>query len=264
MNYEHAPKKSLGQHFLTCEWALAAATNAARLAPSDTVLEIGPGTGVLTRLLGARVKKVIAIEKDELLARALVQQLKSENITNIEIHEGDILTHMPPMLAPYKVVSNIPYYLTARLLRLLLQDYEQKPSHIILMIQKEVAERMVALPPHENLLALSVQAFATPAIVATVPASCFSPRPNVDSAIISISDISDTFFISNNIDPRVFFRIARLGFSQKRKMLVNSLSILSDKPSLTKVFSQLAIKPTVRPEELNLNQWAQLANVLDQ
>ena len=243
--------------------------DAAHLAPTDTVLEIGPGTGVLTRALAKRVKKVIAIEKDETLARALTRQLKTQRITNVEILEGDILTQMPPMSVPYKVVANIPYYLTARLLRLLLsarggsasggEEQKEKPSDVVIMIQQEVAKRIIAKPPHENLLALSVQVFGTPTLIATVPASCFAPQPDVDSAILSVSDISDNFFLAHRIDPQQFFHLARLGFSQKRKKLINSLSGIMDKPSLGQLFSRLDLDSNIRPEQLSREQWAILA-----
>ena len=257
-------KKSLGQHFLTCDWALPAIIDAAAISPSDTVLEIGPGTGVLTRALAVRAKRVIAIEKDEALARALVQNLKSEGITNVEIREGDILLDMPTFIEPYKVVANIPYYLTARLLRLLLEEQTHKPTTVALMIQKEVAERIVSQPPHENLLAIAVQVFGTPSIVKIVPASCFSPKPKIDSAIIAISDISNNFFTRHHIKPEAFFTVLRLGFSQKRKMLTNSLSTGTDKKTISDAFAALGINPKARPEELTLDQWAQLANVLQQ
>jgi len=252
------PKKSLGQHFLTCEWALDAIVEAARLVPSDTVLEIGPGTGALTRALAPSVKKVIAVEKDELLAAELKKEFTKKRITNVEIHEGDILKDIPSLPHGYKIVANIPYYLTARLLRLFLEEEKNKPAHIVLMIQKEVAERITSKPPHENLLALAVQAFGTPSIVKTVPATCFSPKPKIDSAIISISDISSAFFTKHSIKPEAMFRIMRLAFSQKRKMLSNSISALIDKPSLLNIFTDLDLNPKVRPEELSLDQWAQL------
>lgn len=255
-------KKSLGQNFLTCDWALSAIIDAANLSSDDTILEIGPGTGVLTRALAPRVKKVIAIEKDERLAAALAQELKSQNITNVEIHEGDILQYIPPLPQTYKIVANIPYYLTARLLRLFLEEQNIKPIHIVLMVQKEVAQRITAVPPHENLLGLCVQTFATPLIIKTVPATCFMPKPKVDSAIITLSDISDNFFVHHHIQPESFFRIIRLGFSHKRKMLINSLDPVADKKTLTQLFSQLNIGPTIRPEELTLQAWALLVHTL--
>ena len=256
------PKKSLGQHFLTCNWALTAIINAAHLSHTDTVLEIGPGTGILTRALVPHVKKIIAIEKDETLADALTHQLKNEKITNVDIHQGDILRHALPLPAAYKVVANIPYYLTARLLRFLLEEQRAKPISITIMIQKEVAERIVACPPHENLLAISVQVFSTPHLIITVPASCFAPQPRVDSAILSLSDISNNFFVGYHINQNSFFQIVRLGFSQKRKMLINSLASLYDKSATASLFHEMNINIKARPEELTLNQWALLVQKL--
>ena len=256
------PKKSLGQHFLTCPWVLSDMTQAAHLSSSDTVLEIGPGTGVLTRPLAARVKKVIAIEKDEQLARTLTLQLKSEHITNVDILEGDILTHVPALPPQYKIVANIPYYLTARLLRLFLEKQEKKPSSIVLTIQKEVAQRIIEQAPHENLLALSVQVFGTPRIIAVVPASCFSPKPKVDSAIISISDISDEFFTSRHIQKDAFFQLLHLAFTQKRKMLTNTLSSIASKKDIESDLRAIGVNTHARPQELQKEQWALLAVTL--
>ena len=256
-------KKSLGQNFLTCKWALDTIIDAAHLSMEDTVLEIGPGTGALTRALAPRVKHVIAMEKDELLAANLKEEFAKKQITNVDIREGDILKNIPELPQGYKIVANIPYYLTARLLRLFLEEQENKPSYIVFMIQKEVAERIVSKPPHENLLALSVQAFGTPSIIKTVPATCFSPKPKIDSAIISISDITDNFFTQSHIKPDALFRIMRLAFSQKRKMLSNSISALIDKPSLIQIFTDLNLNSKTRPEELSLDQWAQITLRLD-
>lgn len=261
INPPHA-KKSLGQNFLTCDWVLSAIIDAAHLSPDDTILEIGPGTGVLTKALASRVRKIIAVEKDEQLAARLVIELKSRHITNVEIHEGDILQHIPPLPQTYKIVANIPYYLTARLLRLFLQEQSVKPIHVVLMVQKEVAQRVTAAPPHQNLLGLCVQAFSTPSIIKTVPAFCFRPKPKVDSAIITLSDISDNFFFHHRIQPISFFRIVRMGFSQKRKMLINSLAHISDKKTLYQLFSQINLDVRARPEELNLEQWALLTREL--
>lgn len=262
MDYPIHPKKSLGQNFLTCQWVISDIINTAHLLPTDTVLEIGPGTGVLTRPLAALVKKVVAVEKDEQLAQTLTRQLQSAKITNVTILEGDILNHVPELPSPYKIVANIPYYLTARLLRLFLEEQREKPSSMTLTIQKEVAERIMAKPPHENLLGLSVQVFGTPRIITSIPASCFSPKPKVDSAIMGISDISDKFFVKHRIDAKSFFRIMRLGFSQKRKILINSLSSILDKKTLIQLFSHLDIEPKTRPEQLTPDQWAALTREL--
>lgn len=252
-------KKSLGQHFLKCEWVVETLLKSAGLNAQDTVLEIGPGTGILTRALAARAKQVIAVEKDERLATALIGELNQEGVKNVEIISGDILRLLPRLAwNKYKVVANIPYYLTSRLLRVILEQ-DQRPKLIVLTIQKEVAGRIVAHPPHMNLLALSVQAFGNPEIIASVPASCFSPKPKVDSAIIRISDISDNFFQKNNIDRELFFSIARAAFGQKRKTLANSLaSVTGNKAHALALIRAAKLNDASRPEELSLKEWRDL------
>lgn len=256
------PKKSLGQYFLTCPWVISDMIRAAHLLSSDTVLEIGPGTGVLTRPLSTRVKKVVAVEKDEQLCRVLDHKLASEHINNVAILNGDILTRVPVLPARYKIVANIPYYLTARLLRLFLEQQENKPSVMVLTIQKEVAERITAQPPHENLLALSVQVFGTARIIAEVPASCFSPKPKVDSTIISISDISDTFFTRRHIKKELFFQLIHHVFKQKRKMLTNTLSDIAPQKEIKSALQSIGLSPQARPQELHKEQWALFAVML--
>ena len=276
-------KKSLGQHFLRCGWVSDTLIATAGLTKEDTVLEIGPGTGILTRPLAAASRYVIAVEKDERLAAETAETLKKENTTNVRIITGDILKLLPNLARYDKVIANIPYYLTGRLIRLLLES-PTKPSAIALTIQKEVAERMVAKPPHMNpvrsktpqasaaptrsgrtsngmnLLALGVQAFGTPKIIKIVPASCFSPKPKIDSAIIVISDISDDFFIKNAIGQDEFFALARAGFGKKRKTLANSLaSVAGDKEKSLALIRAAGLKDTSRPEELAIDQWATLA-----
>ena len=216
--YSVRPKKSLGQHFLVCLWVTDTIIDAAELSSHDTVIEIGPGTGALTRVAASRVKRLIAVEKDERLADQLTADLQKEGIDNVEVVKGDILRVLKSPLtlfqsgdfAPsfikgrraaisletcklpattYKLVGNIPYYLTGRLMRLVFET-AHKPSRIVFTIQKEVAERIVAEPPSMSILALSVQAFGHPHIIKRVPPGCFSPPPDVESAIISISDIS--------------------------------------------------------------------------
>lgn len=256
-------KKSLGQHFLRCGWVASTLVKTAGLGPDDTVLEIGPGTGILTRALARSVKKVIAVEKDGQLAEELRSSLARENAVTIKVISADILDLVPSLAwhklqaelgAKYKVVANIPYYLTSRLLRLLLEG-SNTPELIVLTIQKEVAERLTAKPPKMNLLALSVQTLSKPEIVKKVPASCFWPKPKVDSAIIKISNISDRFFQKNSIDKEFFFEIARRAFSQKRKMLTSSLRpYLGQHPVLAKV----GLPDKARPQELDLEQWAKI------
>lgn len=280
-----AAKKSLGQHFLQCVWVAHTLIAAAELTKKDTVLEIGPGNGALTRPLAAAAGRVIAVEKDEALADTLASALTREKIDNVNVAKSDILRLFPTPQMPqtkfrsyrsytdlnlvwgkkqhnYKVVANIPYYLTGRLIRLLLES-PQKPSVIALTVQKEVAERMAAKPPHMNLLTLSIQAFGKPEIIKIVPASCFSPKPKVDSAIIRISDISDEFFTKNALDQNVFFRVIRGSFGQKRKQAVNSLTtIAGDKKTALEILRTAGINPKSRPEELTLEQWAEICRLI--
>ena len=264
-------KKSLGQHFLRCEWVADALIKAADIGPKDMVLEIGPGAGALTRPLAAASGHVIAVEKDERLATALKNALQKEGIGNVEVIPEDILPFLRfqtksriysrlSLEKPYKIIANIPYYLTGRLLRLI-TDSAQKPHIIALTVQKEVAERIVAHPPRMNLLALAVQAYGKPEIIKIVPASCFSPKPKVNSAIIRISDISDDFFQKNNLDETVFFSIVRAAFGNKRKMLVNTLPTGGDKKEIAKKLAALGISSRARPEELSLKNWVDIVRL---
>ena len=293
MTHPIPAKKSLGQHFLRCAWAADTLIAAARITKKDTVLEIGPGTGVLTRPLAAASGCVISVEKDERLATELSASLQKEYIVNVTVMPADILSVFQTKsgmnydsrlsLENYKVVSNIPYYLTGRLIRLLLES-PKKPNIIALTIQKEVAERIVARPPHMNpalaegnisstknrqrgkggmnLLALAVQAYGTPRIIKIVPANCFSPKPKIDSVIITISDISNDFFVKNTIGQNEFFAIARAAFGQKRKMLINTLPGNSDKTKIAKKLANLGIAATARPEELSLQNWVDIVRLL--
>lgn len=238
----------------------------AEVSDRDTVLEIGPGTGILTRALARAANKVIAVEKDQRLTTILTGMFEEEDVKNVEIVAGDILRLLAPNLVwgKYKVVANIPYYLTSRLLRLLLEA-TPRPELIVLTVQKEVAERITAKPPHMNLLALSVQTFGKPEVIKSVPASCFSPAPKVDSAIIKISDISDRFFGEHNIAPDDFFTLLRCAFGQKRKILINTIGApksVGDKKRITALLPRLGLSANARPEELSLKNWADLAKEL--
>lgn len=262
------PNKLLGQHFLTCEWVLPALAKAADLQSGDTVLEIGPGTGILTRFLAAHAKKVIAVEKDRELSAALSHALTQEKIGNVEIMTGDILKLLPYVIAnyelktnTYKLISNIPYYLTSRLIKILLEQ-EQKPSCVVLTIQKEVAQRIVARPPDMNILGLSVQAYGTPEIIAAVPASCFSPQPKVDSAILKISNISEDFFTQYHVTPKAFFTLVKTGFSSRRKLLTNNLASYASKKELAQALNSIGHLPTARPQELSRQEWGQIIAII--
>lgn len=257
---EFRPKKSLGQHFLKCRWVISTLIKAADITSSDTVLEIGPGKGILTKALAKYAKHVIAIEKDEWLADILKKDLVQKGFSNVTVIKGDALTILKSHFnrISYRLVSNIPYYLTSRLFRLLFER-TRLPKIVVLTIQKEVAERICAKPPHMNLLALSVQAYGKAEIIKNVPAACFAPKPKVDSAIIRLSDISDKFFEETDLDPHLFFEVTRSAFSKKRKQLAGSLmSFFGSKENAKKILRELGIKPEVRPEELNIIQWERL------
>lgn len=233
----------------------------ADLSKEDTVLEVGPGGGVLTRALAKEAKLVVAVEKDEKLAIRLKNSLYQEEINNVEIITGDILINFHQIgrdynlqAASYKIVANIPYYLTSRLFRVIFEN-GPLPKSAVLTIQQEVAQRIVAKPPNTNLLALSVQAFSTPKIIKTVPAECFYPKPKVVSSIILLSDISDKFFKNNKIDQKLFFSTLKSAFSQKRKLITNTLKNIADKNSIELALKSAGLKKTARPQEVSLKQW---------
>lgn len=256
------PNKLLGQHFLVSRDVLDKIISTAGLRADETVLEIGPGRGILTRELARRAKRVVAVEKDRELAEQLEQKFRVENLKNVKIIQGDILKLTPRDLdlpKRFGVVANIPYYLTGRLIRLLLEG-DRLPGRIVLMVQKEVAERMMAHPPSMNLLALSVQVYGTPKIEFVVPKTAFSPTPKVESAIISISNISMKFFKENKVVPALFFDIIRAGFKHRRKTLINSMLISLGHPQkeLQELIQEAKIDPKRRAETLSPEEWITL------
>jgi 16S rRNA (adenine1518-N6/adenine1519-N6)-dimethyltransferase len=253
--YIITPNKLLGQHFLVSRSVLQKIIDAAEITPDDIIVEAGPGRGALTLELARHAKKVIAIEKDRVLADALAKQISEQEITNVKITRGDILRYSPPRGMRYAIVANLPYYLTSHFFKIFLEERESKPKSIIVMIQKEVANRIIAKPPDMNLLALGVQTYGTPRIVAKVPAGAFSPPPKVESAILKITEISDKFFKKNGVTAQNFFAFARKAFSQKRKTLKHTLKINEG------ALQKLGISRTARPQELSLEQWIKLAKL---
>ena len=255
------PKKSLGQNFLANPRVLDKIVAAAEISKDDVVLEIGPGTGNLTEKLAKEARKVIAIEKDRRLIDAL--KLKFEN-SNVEIIEADVLKFrildLGFRISDYKVIGNIPYYITSNLLRTVFEDWP-KPKLIVLTIQKEVAQRIMAKPPKMNLLALSVQFFTEPKIIGYISKENFRPRPKVDSAIIRLTP-REKLLIDN---PENFFKIAKAGFSGKRKQLLNSLStnLKRDKAEIEKVLKKAGVNSKSRPEQLELEAWITLEKLLN-
>jgi 16S rRNA (adenine1518-N6/adenine1519-N6)-dimethyltransferase len=258
--YRIFPSKRLGQNFLIDKRILGKIIEIAELSKNDIVLEVGPGIGNLTKELAKRVKKVIAIEKD----KRMVEILKKEvNFPNVQIVYGDILKidlkSYKLKAGSYKIVANIPYYLTSRLIRKFL-ELENKPKLIVLMVQKEVAQRICAKPPKMNLLAVSVQFYAKPEIVSFVSKNSFWPRPKVDSAIIKIKPLIDAGRRLINAD--LFFKIVKAGFSQPRKQLINNLSknLGIDKMKIREWLFKNNIKPKQRAENLTIKNWLKLTN----
>lgn len=260
--YQIRPSRKLGQNFLINKGVLKEIIKTAQLSPNDIILEIGPAVGVLTKELAKKAGKVITIEKDLNLTRILDEELKIANIKNVEIVKGDILKMDLKIynLRPknYKIVANIPYYLTSPLIRKFLET-ENQPKEMTLMVQKEVAQRICAKPPDMNLLAVSVQFSAKPEIISYVSKESFWPQPKVDSAIIKISNIKRRKL---KISPDLFFKIVKAGFSQPRKQLVNNLSgmLKLKKGEVKSWLLKNNIQPHQRAQTLKIDDWLKLAS----
>jgi len=276
--YNAAALKQLGQHFLVDKGVLRKIIEAAGLNPKDTVLEIGPGIGVLTQALAQKAGKVIAIEKDQKMCEILRETLK--DFKNVEVVRNDILKiensklikNWELKIGNYKVVANLPYYITSPVIRKFLEA-DNPPKEMVLMVQKEVAQRICAKPPDMNLLAVSVQFYvhpvksseagakqfngASPKIITYVSKKSFWPEPKVNSAIIKISKIkyqkSKTFSAN-------FFKVVRAGFSQPRKQLINNLSngLKKSKEEIKKWLLENKILPQQRAETLSIDDWISL------
>lgn len=260
-------KKSLGQHFLTSRGAIRAIIDASNIHPDDIVLEIGPGKGVLTEELLKVAGEVITVEKDDHLIPILTEKFKKE-IENkkLTLTHADILTY--PMskrhFDKYKVVANIPYYITGQILRMFFETKHQ-PESMTLLVQKEVADRIVARDGKESLLSLSVKAYGTPSIIKKVPRGSFSPAPSVDSAIILIEHISRKYFAETHgkANESLFFSLIHAGFAHKRKQLLPNLSAHYDKSALSSAFETLNIDLKARAEDIPLEKWIALSKFLN-
>jgi 16S rRNA (adenine1518-N6/adenine1519-N6)-dimethyltransferase len=283
-------KKSLGQHFLKSEAALRKIRDSANVVGSDIVLEIGPGLGVMTADLLQFAGKVVAIEKDRDLVPHLEEKFRMAIAENkLEILEEDVLDFDPEIMGfykdfTYKVVANIPYYITGAILEKFLSAQTQ-PKSMTLLVQKEVAERIVAKPKpanklrlrqdlnlqptrqdlnlrgKESILSLSVKAFGTPHIIAKVPAGAFSPAPKVDSAILQIDNISRDFF--KECDEALFFKLIKTTFSGKRKQIGGTLQkITGSKEAALAALRQALLDPQTRPEAISLTEWKALTQAL--
>ncbi len=263
-------RKGLGQHFLIDGEVLEAILAAADLAPTDTVIEVGPGLGIMTGELAARAGWVIAIELDNRLAGILKKTLAP--FENVVIVNEDVLgtdpaslmqgrADFPETLSPYKVVANLPYYITSPVLRHFLEA-SVKPQVMVVMVQKEVAEAIVAGPGQRSLLSISVQFYGKPSIVATVPAAAFYPAPEVDSAVVRI-DVYPRPLVDVG-DAEGFFKLVRAGFAAPRKQAVNSLmqGLGLPKSEVAALLEKAAIAPQRRSETFTLEEWATLWRVL--
>lgn len=256
---EPRAKKSLGQHWLRDTSTLVAMCEAAGVAAEDTVLEIGPGLGTLTEVLVKRASQVIAVEFDERLAAELAARVPADNLRVIsqDILRLD-LTALPP---DYKVVANIPYYLTSNLIRVL-SETPNPPRTAVLLVQKEVAERVAAGPGAMSLLSVTAQFYWQVSLGQVVPAELFEPPPKVDSQILIMQRRSELLFA--DVEPRQFFRLVKAGFAQRRKTLLNSLGagLHLSREEAEKLLQSAGISSNRRAQTLSLDEWHTLYQAL--
>ncbi len=247
------PKKSLGQNFLKSKKVIADIVLTGKILHGETVLEAGPGEGVLTEALLKAGAEVIAVEKDHRLIPLLQAKFPTEiSSGQLTLIEADILyfdlcstLHVPR----YKVIANIPYYITGAFIRKFLES-ENQPSDMVVLVQKEVAERAVARDGKESLLSTSIKAYGTPRYVQTVKAGSFSPAPSVDSAILAVENISKKFFAG--FSEEKFFTLLKAGFAHKRKLLSGNMEISGE------TLEKLGIGAKARAENLRLSDWKKL------
>ena len=255
MASSRGPKKSLGQHWLKDPEILADIAEAAELTGDDVVLEIGPGLGTLTSRLLARANSVTAVEFDADLARKLPGQFPGKKLTvvNQDILQFD-LNQLPKN---YKVVANVPYYITSKIVEKLMTA-ENKPSIAALLVQKEVAERIAAEAGNMSVLSVSVQIFAEAELDIEVPRQFFTPPPKVDSQVVILRTRNNPLITPE--DQRDFFRIVKAGFSAKRKKLRSSLSggLGIDKSAVEELLKNAGISPDARAEDLAIEDWKRL------
>lgn len=273
------PNRTLGQNFLKSKRPLSQIIRASKIVPGEKVLEVGPGKGVLTEALLSAEANVIAVEKDNNLALLLQAKFAKEIASGqLKLIAGDILKMNPEELSlqsekdnpqeKYKVAANIPYYITGQFLRNFLSNKLQ-PSVMVILLQKEVVERIIARDGKESILSISVKVYGEPKKIAIVKRVEFSPAPNVDSAIIAIENISKKFF--DNISEERFFEVVRAGFAHKRKKLIRNLESLnifgkdkkSAKEKLERIFREEKISPGIRAEDLKLEGWRALAEKIN-
>jgi len=255
------PKKSLGQNFLVNEKVYKQIIAALEARPSDTVIEVGPGLGTLTDYLIQTGAKIIAVEKDDKLAEYLKKKYAGN--LRVEIIHDDILkfnlTNYQIPITNYKLVGNIPFYLTSHLIKMIFETWPV-PEKIVFMVQKEVAKRIVGLPPHSSLLSVGVQYYSTPEIIDYVSKGNFYPTPKVDSAIIRLKPGNEK---PAPEETKNFFRVVTAGFSANRKQLANNLSAILKlpRPVVDEKLLLAVIAPSRRAETLTLDEWQKIAKI---
>jgi 16S rRNA (adenine1518-N6/adenine1519-N6)-dimethyltransferase len=255
--------KGLGQHLLVSRRALTTIVSAADLTPDDRVLEVGAGPGVLTRELGQRARRVVAVELD----RAVLPVLRetTADLPNVEIIPRNLLEVQPEEVfgvEPYKLVANLPYYITSLILRHLLES-ANPPRILVVMVQREVAERLVAGPGEMSLLSLSVQFYGAARIVAFVPATAFFPPPKVDSAVVRV-DLHPAPLLDDHTTEQ-FFMLIHAGFAEKRKQLHNTLArhLNASRETISRWLADGEIDPMRRAQTLSLEEWLRLARIAE-
>jgi 16S rRNA (adenine1518-N6/adenine1519-N6)-dimethyltransferase len=249
-------KKDLGQHFLVDPDALESIVNAAELTKEDKVLEVGPGMGVLTKELCKNAGEVVALEFD----KAMISIVKTSCIKykNLRVENVDVLKFDASELGRYKLVANLPYYITSAVLRLFLETHN-KPEEMVILVQREVAERICAKPSRMSVLAVSVQFYGNPSIVEIVPRTSFFPAPKVDSAILRVKVYKKPLF---DVDPVLFFRIVKAGFGEKRKQLINSIAggLGLNRETTEALLKEANIRTIARAESLTMMDWYNMYN----
>jgi 16S rRNA (adenine1518-N6/adenine1519-N6)-dimethyltransferase len=253
--------KSLGQHWLKDRSVLSHIADCADLRETDTVLEIGPGLGTLTSELLRRSNKVVAVEFDDELARKLPAQFPGKNL---EVINSDILSFdLSTMSEDYAVVANVPYYITSKIVQLLMTA-KNKPRISVLLVQKEVAQRLAAKPGDMSILAISAQLFADVTLGNIVPAAFFTPPPKVDSQVVILRTRQDSYL--TDVDESNFFKLVKAGFSEKRKKLRSSLSggLSITKEEAEDFLQKAEINKDVRAEALSIDDWVRLTKVVYQ
>lgn len=261
---EHKAKKSLGQNFLKSQKALLKMCEAGNLSLDETILEIGPGKGALTEKLLAKGVKVMAVEKDDSLVCFLKERFKNEiKKGQLVLINKDVLEFsIPKNIKKYKLIANIPYNITGSIFKKFLEE-EKQPETMVLLVQKEVAERIVAKDGKESILSISIKAYGAPRYLMSVSRKFFSPSPKVDSAIILISDITKNNFQYKNSE-KIFFNMLKAGFAHKRKLVISNLiKNFKQKEQFEKIFHSLNLDKNMRAENLTVKDWINITKMFN-